>query len=158
MTTWGLVIETTMGVGERKHTEAYVLAHVTGEREEALAELERRARSYSPPHPRNPKRRRLLRQDDGFLLVVDGAWQSFVTRFTVAELIEDSAAPPAPEPAPETAPEPVVETVPEPVPEPVAEAPSAPVAAAPEPAEQQVERYADGVPVKPAWLGRTDLP
>ncbi|MFF3894135.1 hypothetical protein ACFYY3_13240 [Streptomyces sp. NPDC001812] len=150
MTTWGLVIETTMGVGERKHTEAYVLAHVTGEREEALAELERRARNHSPAHPRNPKRRRLLRQDDGFLLVVDGAWQSFVTRFTVAELLEDSAAPPAPEP--------VVETVPNPAPEPVVEAPSTPVAAAPEPAEQQIERYADGVPVKPAWLGRTDLP
>ncbi|WP_457459794.1 hypothetical protein [Streptomyces sp. TE5632] len=153
MTTWGLVIETTMGVGERKHTEAYVLAHVIGEREEALAELERRARSYSPAHPRSPKRRRLLRQDDGFLLVVDGAWQSFVTRFTVAELLEDSDAP--------TAPEPVVETVPEPV----VEAPGAPVAAAAdpvdqqaEPAEQPVERYADGVPVKPAWLGRTDLP
>ncbi|MEV0693246.1 hypothetical protein [Streptomyces sp. NPDC050388] len=146
MTTWGLVIETTMGVGERKHTEAYVLAHVTGEREEALAELERRARNHSPAHPRNPKRRRLLRQDDGFLLVVDGAWQSFVTRFTVAELLEDSDAPPAPEP--------VVETVPEPV----VEAPSAPVAAAAEPVEQPVERYADGVPVKPAWLGRTDLP
>ncbi|PWI07418.1 hypothetical protein DIZ27_28485 [Streptomyces sp. NWU339] len=154
MTTWGLVIETTMGVGERKHTEAYVLAHVTGEREEALAELERRARNHSPAHPRNPKRRRLLRQDDGFLLVVDGAWQSFVTRFTVAELLEDSAAPPVPEPVVETVPEPAVE----PVPEPVVEAPSAPVAAAPEPAEQQIERYADGVPVKPAWLGRTDLP
>ncbi|MGJ3559984.1 hypothetical protein ACR6C2_20555 [Streptomyces sp. INA 01156] len=54
MTTWGLVIETTMGVGERKHTEAYVLAHVTGEHEEALAELERRARSYSPRTPEAP--------------------------------------------------------------------------------------------------------
>lgn len=154
MTTWGLVIETTMGIGERKHTEAYVLAHVTGEREEALAELERRARSYSPAHPRSPKRRRLLRQDDGFLLVVDGAWQSFVTRFTVAELLDDSAAPPAPEPVAETAPEPEAETVPEPE----VQASSAPVAAAAEPAEQPVERYPDGVPVKPAWLGRTDLP
>ncbi|WP_406729374.1 hypothetical protein WJ438_39400 [Streptomyces sp. GD-15H] len=138
MTTWGLVIETTVGVGERKHTEAYVVAHVTGSREEALAELERRARSHSPAHPRSPKRRRLLRQDDGFLLVIDGAWQSFVTRFTVAELLEDSDAPAAPEP--------------------VVEASGAPAAAVAEPVEQQVERYADGVPVKPAWLGRNDLP
>jgi hypothetical protein len=84
-----------MGAGERKHTEAYVVAHATGPREAALAELERRARSHSPEHPRSPKRRRLLRQDDGFLLVIDGAWQSFVTRFTVAELLEDSAAPAA---------------------------------------------------------------
>ncbi|MFE2103699.1 hypothetical protein ACFW9W_43215, partial [Streptomyces sp. NPDC059468] len=76
-----------MGAGERKHTEAHVVAHITGPREEALAELERRARSYSPEHPRSPKRRRLLRQSDGFLLVIDGAWQSFVTRFTVAELL-----------------------------------------------------------------------
>jgi len=38
------------------------------------------------------------------------------------------------------------------------EAPSEPVAAAAEPVEEQVERYADGVPVKPTWLGRDDLP
>ncbi|MFI9604054.1 hypothetical protein ACIHCX_30140 [Streptomyces sp. NPDC052043] len=152
MTTWGLIIETTVGVGERKHIEAYVVAHVTGPREEALAELERRARSHSPEHPRSPKRRRLLRQDDGFLLVIDGAWQSFVTRFTVAELLEDSDAPAAPEPAVE---EPDAPTVPEPV---VQAAPGAPATAAAEPAEQQVERYSDGVPVRPAWLGRNDLP
>lgn len=138
MTTWGLVIETTTGAGERKHTEAYVVAHVLGSRAEALAELERRARSYSPEHPRSPRRRRLLREGDGFLLVVDGAWQSFVTRFTVAELLEDSAAPAAPEPE-------------------AGEAPDGPVAVPDAPAEQ-VERDADGVPVRPAWLGRDDLP
>lgn len=138
MTTWGLVIETTMGAGERKHTEAHVVAHITGPREEALAELERRARSYSPEHPRSPQRRRLLRQTDGFLLVVDGAWQSFVTRFTVAELLQDSDAPTAPEP--------------------VAEAPTDPVAPPAEAVEQPGGRYTDGVPIKPAWLGRDDLP
>lgn len=98
VTTWGLVVETTMGSGERKHTEAHVVAHVTGSRSEALAELERRARNHVPMHPLSPKRRRLLRAGDGFLLVVDGAWQSFVTRFTLAELLEDSAAPPPPNP------------------------------------------------------------
>lgn len=122
---WGLVVETTMGTGERKHTEAQVVAHVAGSREEALAELERRARSYSPPHPLSPRRRRLLRVGDGFLLVVDGAWQSFVTRFTVAELLTDSAAPRAPEPEPEPRPEPAPEA--EAAPEPVAAAaPTAP--------------------------------
>ena len=140
--TWGLVVETTLGTGERKHTEAQVVAHVTGPREEALAELERRARSYSPTHPLSPRRRRLLRVGDGFLLVVDGAWQSFVTRFTVAELLTDSAAPQAPEPAPEagTAPEPVADAAP----------PAGPAAREP-------ELDADGVPVRPAWLGRRDL-
>ncbi|KAF2780536.1 hypothetical protein [Streptomyces sp. OM5714] len=140
---WGLVVETTVGTGERKHTEAQVVGHVNGSRQEALAELERRARSYSPTHPLSPRRRRLLRVGDGFLLVVDGAWQSFVTRFTVAELLEDSAAPRIPEPEPEAdaAPEPVAEATP------------------PAPAEaREPELDADGVPVRPAWLGRRDLP
>ncbi|MFJ6072823.1 hypothetical protein ACIQFU_18560 [Streptomyces sp. NPDC093065] len=141
---WGLVVETTVGTGERKHTEAQVVAHVTGSREEALAELERRARSYSPTHPLSPRRRRLLRVGDGFLLVVDGAWQSFVTRFTVAELLEDSAAPKAPEPEVAAAPEPVAD--------------AAPPAPAPPPARREPELDADGVPVRPAWLGRRDLP
>ncbi|MFI9251823.1 hypothetical protein [Streptomyces sp. NPDC053069] len=136
MTTWALVVEMTLGAGEGKHMEAHVVAHVSGTRAEALAELERRARNHSPEHPRSPRRRRLLRDGDGFLVVVDGAWQSFATRFTVAELLEDSAAPAAPEPV---------------------ETPTGPIASPDEPAEQD-ERYADGVPVKPAWLGRDDLP
>jgi hypothetical protein len=153
MTTWGLVIETTVGSGDHKHVEAYVLAHVTGSRAEALAELERRAWNYSPEHPRSPRRRRLLRDGDGFLLVVDGSWRSFGTRFTVAELLADSAGPVAPEPE-ETPSEPV--TAPDgPAGEPVDEA-----GGAEEAVEQGegAERYADGVPVKPAWLGRDDLP
>lgn len=144
---WGLVVETTVGTGERKHTEAQVVGHLTGSRQEALAELERRARSYSPTHPLSPRRRRLLRVGDGFLLVVDGAWQSFVTRFTVAELLEDSAAPRIPEPEPE--PEPEADAAPEPV----------AGAAPPAPAEARESGLdADGVPVRPAWLGRRDLP
>ncbi len=137
---WGLVVETTVGTGERKHTEAQVVAHVTGSRQEALAELERRARSYSPAHPLSPRRRRLLRVGDGLLLVVDGAWQSFVTRFTVAELLEDSAAPHVPAPVTEAPPEPVDEASPP--------APAAP---------PRSELDEDGVPVRPAWLGRRDL-
>lgn len=144
MATWGLVMETTVGVGERKHTEAYVLAHLEGTREDALAELERRARNHTPEHPRSPKRRRLFREDGGFLLVIDGAWQSFSTRYTVAELLDDSAAPPPPEPEPE--PELPAAAVPPPPPPPSPSLPSPPV-----------ERYADGVPVRPSWLGRTDV-
>ncbi|MFD8568494.1 hypothetical protein [Streptomyces sp. NPDC059639] len=141
MATWGLVVETTVGTGERKHIEAAVAALVEGAREDALAELERRARAFVPTHPMTPKRRRLFRQADGFLLVVDGAWQTFSTRFTVAELIDDSAAPvkePDPEPVP----------VPEPEPQPEA---------APRP-DPVVRHDEDGIPVKPAWLGRADLP
>ncbi|MEU2544646.1 hypothetical protein ABZ618_04270 [Streptomyces roseolus] len=110
-----MVVETTVGLGEGKHVEASVPAYVTGTRVEALAELERRARASAPEHPRSPRRRRLLRRTDGFLLVVDGVWQSYVTRFTVAEPVEDSTAPEA---------------------------------------KPLVERFDDGVPVRPAWPGR----
>ncbi|MFJ7490996.1 hypothetical protein ACIQZB_07015 [Streptomyces sp. NPDC097727] len=144
MATWGLVMETTVGAGERKHTEAYVLAHLEGTREDALMELERRARNHTPEHPRSPKRRRLFREGGGFLLVIDGAWQSFSTRFTVAELLDDSAAPPPPAVEPEPA-----ELEPA--------APEPEVAVPPPPSSSPVERYADGVPVRPSWLGRTDV-
>ncbi|MEU3217429.1 hypothetical protein [Streptomyces sp. NPDC006971] len=159
MTTWGLVMETTVGGGEHKHIETYVLAHMAGTREDALLELERRARVHTPAHPWNPKRRRLFRKDDGFLLVIDGTWQSYSTRFTVAELLEDSAAP-APEPArePEPAPDPEAEAPPAPAPAPAAAREDARRRRAEHPAEEDVARYADGVPVRPAWLGRADLP
>ncbi|WLW52517.1 hypothetical protein [Streptomyces sp. YU58] len=73
--------------------ETRVMAHVEGAREDALAELEKRARNYCPEHPSSPKRRRLFRHSDGFALVVDGAFRSFGTRFTVAELLHDNAGP-----------------------------------------------------------------
>ncbi|WP_331727423.1 hypothetical protein OG851_41485 (plasmid) [Streptomyces sp. NBC_00161] len=154
MATWGLILETTVGLGEHKHTEAYVMAHVEGGRETALAELERRARAYTPEHPRSPKRRRLFHDGDGFLLVVDGAWQSHATRFSAAELLDDTDRP---APAQRVSDEPVAAearsaTTPTPTPIPTPESPPPPSAAA------AVERDEDGVPVKPAWLGRTDLP
>ncbi|MFD6230271.1 hypothetical protein ACFWFZ_25885 [Streptomyces sp. NPDC060232] len=138
MTTWGLILETTVGFGERKHTEAYVVAHVEGPREAALAELERRARAYSPEHPRSPQRRRLFRSGDGFLLVIDGAWQSHATRFAVAELMDDTDRPAPAEAGGGTAPAP-------------------PQPATPTHATSAVDSDEDGIPVKPAWWGRTDL-
>ncbi|MFB7198389.1 hypothetical protein [Streptomyces sp. NPDC056240] len=154
MATWGLIVEMTVGTGERKHIEASVLAHVEGTREEALAELGEWIGRYTPEHPRSPKRSRIFRTADGYLLVVDGAWQSFSSRFTVAELVKDSATPP-----PEPQPTPVTEPTPVPTPEDAAPPPAAPPEdAAVAPSGPTVDRYADGVPVKPAWLGRTDLP
>ncbi|MEV6701554.1 hypothetical protein AB0M68_31065 [Streptomyces sp. NPDC051453] len=148
MATWGLIVEMTVGTGERKHMEASVLAHVEGSREEALAELGEWIGRYTPEHPRSPKRSRIFRTADGFLLVIDGAWQTFSSRFTVAELVKDSAAPqPVPPPEDAAAPE---EAAPPPA--------APPEDAAPAPSGPTVDRYADGVPVKPAWLGRTDLP
>ncbi|MEU4955092.1 hypothetical protein ACFZBM_38125 [Streptomyces lavendulae] len=150
MATWGLILETTVGSGERKHTEAYVIAHVEGEREAALAELERRARAYTPEHPRSPRRRRLFRDGDGFLLVVDGAWQSHATRFSAAELLDDTDRP-----APA---KPVGDAPAEEAPPVTAPTPDGPPQPPPAPASATEDRDADGVPVKPAWLGRTDLP
>lgn len=152
MTTWGLIMETTVGLGERKHTEAYVMAHVEGGRELALAELERRARAYTPEHPRSPKRRRLFREGDGFLLVIDGVWQSHATRFSVAELLDDTDRPAPAEPVSDG---PVAsEGPPATTPTRALEPPPRP----PLPPSLPVERDEDGVPVKPAWLGRADLP
>nr|WSY51244.1 hypothetical protein OG999_14725 [Streptomyces sp. NBC_00886] len=103
MPTWGLIVETTTGSVDRKHWVADVLAQTEGTREEALVELEKRARQYRPEHPRKPQRTRLFRDGDGFLLVADGVLGTFHTRFSVAELVHDSGAPtwvgPGPEPA-----------------------------------------------------------
>ncbi|MBD9730887.1 hypothetical protein IGX29_03450 [Streptomyces sp. H28] len=160
--TWGLVVETTVGTGQRKHTEAQVVAHVTGSRAEALEELERRARTYRPWHPTSPKRRRLLRMDDGFLLVVDGAYQSFGTRFTVAELLADSDAPaaagPGPEGVPGTASAPQDPPAPAEPDEPSPGGPdtvSSPDAVSGPAAVGELDE--DGVPVRPSWLGRPHL-
>ncbi|MFE0131004.1 hypothetical protein ACFWY6_05385 [Streptomyces sp. NPDC059037] len=147
MATWGLVVETTAGMGERKHPAGFVIGHVEGTREDALTELERRARGYQPEHPRSPRRRRLYRLGDGFLLVIDGSWQSFSTRLTVAELVQDSAAPPPITP----------ESEPEPGPEPTAAAPDPQDAVPPALNPDPQPTYDDGVPVRPSWWGRTDL-
>lgn len=155
MPTWGLIVETTVGIGQRKRTETYVLAHMTGDREEAMAELERRAKVAQPEHPRTRRRRRLFRHGDGFLLVLDGSWESYSSRFTLAELLEDSDAP-APEPVPQPEDDPTGRWL---ASEPLAgDGPGegdgagggTGAGAAPELDE-------DGIPVKPSWLGRTDI-
>ena len=92
MPTWGLIVETTTGTGDRKRWLGDVLAQVEGTRGEALAELERRCRQYRPAHPRKPQRTRLFRDGEAFLLVSDGVQGTFHTRFTVAELLLDSGA------------------------------------------------------------------
>ncbi|MGW0822406.1 hypothetical protein [Streptomyces sp. NPDC002845] len=87
---WGLIVEETDGTGERKAYSATVLEHLTGTREQAVARLEKRARSYGPQHPLNPISTRLYRTAEGFLLVNEGSMRSYGCRFTVAELLYDS--------------------------------------------------------------------
>ncbi|MFJ8884659.1 hypothetical protein ACIRJR_14810 [Streptomyces sp. NPDC102402] len=156
MPRWGLVVEQNLGFGRQgRMWSVSVLDHVEGTREEALAVLRTRAERFEPVHPTSPRRRMLYREADGFLLVVDGVWQPFHCRFTVAEQLYDSAAP-----------EPVAERPPVPVPATEAEDGPArlPGAAHPEP-EPEPEpgpgpppAWDAGVPEVPSWLGRDGLP
>ena len=91
MPRWGLIVEETCGYRDRRW-EGTRLATFDGTREEALAMLLERAKTYQPEHPRVPKRRQIYRQDDGFLALVRGATETFFLRFSVAELVHDSDA------------------------------------------------------------------
>ncbi|MER6683711.1 hypothetical protein [Streptomyces olivaceoviridis] len=153
MATWGLIREASVKHWDSYITETHVFAYVEGTYEEALVELERHARHAMAHHPKKRKRRRLFRNGDDFLMVVDdAAWRSSGIRYTVAELLEDTAAPAKPTHAREDARESTdtreAEAT-EPEPEPVDTVP---------PASPSDERYPDGVPVWPKWLGRSDLP
>lgn len=149
MPRWGLLVEQNLGLGgQRRVWSAGVMEHVDGTREEALAVLRQRAETYRPVHPASPKRRRLYRESDGFVLVLDGAWQSFHCRFTVIEELYDSAAPkpvPPAAPEPEPEPEPVLPPPPPPKPRPRPE---------PEPEPEQPRAWDADVPEVPSWLHR----
>ncbi|MFW6691974.1 hypothetical protein [Streptomyces sp. MAR4 CNX-425] len=87
---WGLIIEETDGLGDRKSMSANVLEDFTGTREEAMARLEAHARAYRPQHPANSSHSRLYRTADGFLLISKGSMRSYGSRFSLAELLYDS--------------------------------------------------------------------
>ncbi|MFF3512037.1 hypothetical protein [Streptomyces sp. NPDC002573] len=87
---WGLIVEEVQGVYTHSYS-ATVLEHFLGSREQALARLEVRARSYEARHPLNPVRTRLFRTGEGFLRVNDAGMRGFGCRFSVAELLHDSA-------------------------------------------------------------------
>ncbi|WP_371619733.1 hypothetical protein [Streptomyces sp. NBC_00454] len=144
MARWGLIVEQNTGVGrDRRMWSVEVIGHVDGTREDALAALRARAERYEPEHPYNVERRALYQERDGFLLVLDGIWQVFHCRFTVAEELFDSAQPPPP--APEAAPAPAPVRTARPW---SARPPKAPVESAPP------EAWDADVPERPSWLGR----
>ena len=90
MARWGLIVEEMAGVYSHNYS-ATVLEHFEGTREEAMDRLEARARSYTVRHPLNPVRSRLFRTGEGFLLVSNNATSGYGCRFSVAELLTDSA-------------------------------------------------------------------
>ncbi|WP_327284549.1 MULTISPECIES: hypothetical protein [unclassified Streptomyces] len=95
MTRWGLLVEQNLGSGSTHRVwTAGVLGHVEGTREEALEELRRQAETFEPMHPRQVRRRVVYRTGDGFLVVLEGSWQDFHCRFSLAEQLSDSAPPP----------------------------------------------------------------
>ncbi|MFC5725013.1 hypothetical protein ACFP1Z_33215 [Streptomyces gamaensis] len=149
---WGLIREQSGG----KYTETYVLECVEGEREDALGRLEAIVRQYVPERPSTGRRQLLFRKTDGFLLIVNGTWQSYNIRFTVAELLMDTTALPSADPQSQEESATLVKDTTAPThgvvqPNPVEAVPGPP----PPPSE---EMYDDGIPLKPKWLGRTDLP
>ncbi|MEW2071773.1 hypothetical protein [Streptomyces sp. NPDC007346] len=169
MPRWGLLVEQNLGLGgQRRVWSADVMDQVDGTYEEALEALRRRAEVYKPVHPASPKRRRLYRERDGFVLVLDGAWQSFHCRFTVIEELYDSAAPkpeppavpePEPKPEPPAVPEPEPEPEPPAVPEPVRRRPVQPPPEPepepePEPQPGPDRTWDADVPEVPSWLNR----
>ncbi|MFB6893190.1 hypothetical protein ACFCX4_28190 [Kitasatospora sp. NPDC056327] len=90
---WAVVVQETEGMGDNRLWGAEVLAEVEGGREEALAELRRIVPAYSPKHPFNARRRRLLRDGDRYLLIVQGSMRDYHCVFTVWELLWDSERP-----------------------------------------------------------------
>ncbi|MFP3987501.1 hypothetical protein U9R90_08340 [Streptomyces sp. E11-3] len=87
---WGLIVEENDGMGERKTWATQVLGRVEGSREEALAQLEKLARSYTSQHPMNPTSVQLYRTAEGFLMLSEGSMRTYHCRFSVAELLYDS--------------------------------------------------------------------
>ncbi|MEV5158299.1 hypothetical protein [Streptomyces sp. NPDC053728] len=153
MPRWGLVVEQNLGYGRQgRMWSVGVMDHVEGTREEALAALRIRAERFEPVHPANPKRRMLYREADGFLLVVDGVWQPFHCRFTVAEQLYDSDAP-----EPVAAQPPVPVTAPEDPDGPARGTKAASPAPEPEPDPGPPPAWDAEVPEVPSWLGRDDL-
>ncbi|MGQ4340279.1 hypothetical protein ACN6LF_005148 [[Kitasatospora] papulosa] len=147
MPRWGLVVEQNLGYGRQgRMWSVGVIGHVEGSREEALAALRVRAERFEPVHPSNPKGRALYREADGFLLVVEGVWQPWHCRFTVAEQLYDSAAP-EPVRAPSAAES-----------EPAEPTDATPRAHEPGPGPGPPPAWDAGVPEVPSWLGRDGLP
>ncbi|MCX4553871.1 hypothetical protein OG204_31775 [Streptomyces sp. NBC_01387] len=148
MPRWGLIVEQNIGFGSKNRMWSVgVMGQVEGTREEALAELRQRAERFEPVHPNTPKRRRLYRDGDGFLMVLDGAWQTFHVRFSVAEQLFDSEESEPSNTAPEATSAAVRESRPAVVQEP----------AGPVPDPGPPKPWDADVPDLPSWWGRDDL-
>lgn len=92
MPIWGLLVEQYTGTTDTKRWSVGVLGHVEGTRDQAMGALRERAETYQPQHPYKVKRRALYETDDGFLLVLDGRYDVYHCRFTLARQLHDTGA------------------------------------------------------------------
>lgn len=90
-TIWGLIVEEHGSGWNSRYWRPEVLDHLTGTREQAMHALRLRAQNHRPGQPAMARRRLLYQDTDGFLLVVQGATQTFHSRFTLATLLHDTA-------------------------------------------------------------------
>ncbi|MFC5662171.1 hypothetical protein ACFP3U_04145 [Kitasatospora misakiensis] len=93
MARWAVVVQETEGVGDDRIWGTKVLAEIEGGREDAVAELKRIVPTYTPQHPFNARRRRLLRDGDSYLLILQGSMRDYHCVFKVWELLWDSKRP-----------------------------------------------------------------
>ncbi|NGO69530.1 hypothetical protein [Streptomyces boncukensis] len=95
MARWGLIVEE-LPVGGNALPLANVLAEFEAvSRREAEELAKPHIRAYTPRHPMTPKRNRLYRTADGWMLVGEGAFQKhYPYHFRVCELEWDSDAAP----------------------------------------------------------------
>lgn len=88
---WSLIVEPVVHGNALEVVE--VLDEVNGTREEAEARLREHVRRYTPRHPMNPRRTRVYRTDDGYLMLVDGSFnKTYPHRFRICQLEWDSGA------------------------------------------------------------------
>lgn len=87
---WGLFVEPPVGKDDIDTLE--LLAEVEGSREEALEHLRNWVVQYKPKYPMRPRRQRLYRMDDGWLVINEGSFgrRYYPCRFRVCELVWDS--------------------------------------------------------------------
>ncbi|MGW4773761.1 hypothetical protein ACWEO2_37705 [Nocardia sp. NPDC004278] len=96
MPRWTIEVEQTTGSGDLERWSPRVLAEVVGTREQAMAEMTALIPGFTPPHPKRPGRRAVLRDGHTYLLIASGwaddIWQ-VVSATDHPEIAETDATP-----------------------------------------------------------------
>lgn len=90
---WGLIVEQNIrgdGSPQDKRWIGYQLDSVEGTWEQAMQQLLEHVWHFRTRNPTNPRRRRVYREPNGFLLLVAGKTSDYHARFSVCELLCDT--------------------------------------------------------------------